>query len=645
MSGVFGYVTVVASTPALAVVEQMSKRIYRQPYFVVDMASPVANVALGRVGLGLLNQAPQPVTTSEADVWLCLRGEFYHQQARRTRLVQAGRLAPDADDARLALQVYLDDGAAGLTQLEGAFTLSVWDGRRSELILVNDRYGLFPHYFVQTASAFAFAPTISALLALPGLPRRVNEVALAEYVRFQQLLGDKTWFADIRLLPPATLLRYSLLSGQVAVERYWDWNRIGECTQITFDEAVEECIRRFQRAINAMIAPPLRVGIYLSGGLDGRTILGFVDHQAPVTTITFGAAGCRDVLYAAELAQRARSDHYWFPFTDGKWVAAYAPLHLLLTEGMHSWMHAHGISTFAEARTLLDVNLSGWDGGTIFGGYLVDYGYDRALTRASTEAELAQRLYRAFCRDVTWPGLREGEALSLFSGQGRRLRGLAFDSFRDEVARTAHYPANRRPHYFYLEQHDRRSTANMLVMARSAVEVRCPFFDYDVISFVYALPEHIRATPDFYHAIITQRMPQLALVPHEKTNRLPHRNPLRYQTHRVVQHAKSRINRHIAPIFAEPPRLYADYEEYLRTDVRQWAEDILFSQRAQDRGLFDRAAVRTLWERHQAGTELWTIGKIAPLITIELALRYLADGDDLCPLPLMPTHPAVPGVR
>jgi hypothetical protein len=41
--------------------------------------------------------------------------------------------------------------------------------------------------------------------------------------------------------------------------------------------------------------------------------------------------------------------------------------HLDLTEGFHSWIHAHGISTLPQARQLMDVNLTGWDGGTIMG--------------------------------------------------------------------------------------------------------------------------------------------------------------------------------------------------------------------------------------------------------------------------------------
>jgi asparagine synthase (glutamine-hydrolysing) len=43
--------------------------------------------------------------------------------------------------------------------------------------------------------------------------------------------------------------------------------------------------------------------------------------------------------------------------------------------------------------------------------------------------------------------------------------------------------------------------------------------------------------------------------------------------------------------------------------------------------LFNPTAVRSLWERHLRGDELWTIGKIAPLMTIELVTRLLIDDE------------------
>jgi asparagine synthase (glutamine-hydrolysing) len=545
-------------------------------------------------------------------------------------------LRSGSDDAQLALQVYLRDGVTGLTSLKGAFFIAVWDAHRQELSLINDRFGLYPHYYAHRAGGFAFAPEMKAVVCAPGVRRTLDMTAVAEYTRLQQILGERTWLEDVTLVPPATIMRYRPAEDRLDVERYWDWDSIQIQPTIQFDDAVEESIRLMQRAVDAMCAGPERIGIYHSGGLDARMILGFTDPHIPVTTITYGAEGCRDVVYAARIARRAGRPHYWVPLVDGRWVLDNAPLHFSLTEGMHSWMHAHGMSTLDEARALIDVNLSGWDGGTVVGSLLVDFPDDPKYRAITDESTLTAAFYNAFCAKITWPGLTNDEARQLYAEPGdSSLSGRAFESFRSAFARTSHYSRDRRLDYFFIEQHDRRSTQNMIVFGRSAIEERCPYFDYDLVDFMYSLPEPIRCGPELQRAIITRRMPRLATIPYEHDDRLPHSNPLIYHGFETLQRAKHWTNRKIHPIFLDRPKLYADYENYLRHELRPWAESILFDPHTEARGLFNPKAVRALWERHVRGGELWTIGKIAPLMSIELVQRYFVDGDAAAVEPLV----------
>jgi len=95
--------------------------------------------------------------------------------------------------------------------------------------------------------------------------------------------------------------------------------------------------------------------------------------------------------------------------------------------------------------------------------------------------------------------------------------------------------------------------------------------------------------------------------------------------HALAVKLKRRFNRHLWPIFPERYTLYADYENYLRDELRSWAENILFDRRTAERGIFNPAFLRTLMDRHLSGLEEWTIGKIAPVITYEMMLRRFCD--------------------
>lgn len=625
MSGLFGICGAPAGQPAGAIAEAMGRRMLHLPQLRARSAEVAPQVAIGHIGIGIFNCGPQPLRSADGQVALCLVGEFYHQQGLRRELERAGALAPGADDAALALAVYARDGAAGLTRLDGAFVVAVWDGRRQELSLVNDRFGLYPHFYTHQGGGMAFSPELKALKAIPGLTLRPSEAAIAQYIRFQHQIGTHTWFTGVHLLPGASLLRYRPDEDRLDLERYWDWEQIPERPAVGFDEAVEETIRRFQRAIDAMSEPPHRPGVYLSGGLDSRTILGFLDRRPNIETVTFGDANCRDVRYAAALARRAGVKHHWLPMQDGHWVREVADLHMAITEGQHSWVHTHCMSTIGAARQWMDVNLSGWDGGSIFGNWIESYAKDWRYRDAPSQADLLGAFYEALCQHFTWPGLTDPEAGALVSPAYRHLNTLAYESLRAEIAQVGGYPPGRRADFFMIDHVDRRHYQQQIVITRAEVEVRCPFFDYGVIDWIFSLPTAVRATPTFYHSLITRRMPRLALVPNQAYDRLPHTNPLIYHGHALIKRGQGWINRKIAPIFPSYPQLYADYENYLRRELRDWGEAILFSPQAQERGWYNPAALRGLWDRHQSGQELWTIGKIAPLISLELVARALFD--------------------
>jgi asparagine synthase (glutamine-hydrolysing) len=145
------------------------------------------------------------------------------------------------------------------------------------------------------------------------------------------------------------------------------------------------------------------------------------------------------------------------------------------------------------------------------------------------------------------------------------------------------------------------------------------------MSFCYGLPFELGYDRRLQRAIIAGEMPALARVPYD-ADELPltSRNHRRTIAH-ITKKLKSGFHQYVAPIFPSRPTLYADYEEWLRTDLHPWAEGILFDERTLGRDIFRPEALRSLMDRHLSGQEEWTIGKIAPIITFEMMLREFYD--------------------
>jgi asparagine synthase (glutamine-hydrolysing) len=511
-----------------------------------------------------------------------------------------------------------------VTGLEGEFVAVVYDEPAGEVLVVNDRFGLYPHYCVHGAFGFALAPEIKALPAVPGFEARLDITAVSQFVRYQQLLGDRTWFEGAWVLPPASLLRIRVADWHLDRTRYWDLGSVQEQSSITFRDAVDEGIRRVERSVDKRIDGHLRVGVYLSGGLDSRLLAGLAHGKVQQTTFTYGAAGCRDVVIAAQIAAALGTDHRWFPLRDGTWVLDHAARHLSVTEGLHGWHHAHGISTLQDARREEIPWLSGWEGGTVLGGTL-DHYRDAPYRQPTDHPTLLQNFHHGLCMRFTWPGLTDEEASALLNtAAGTQLRERARESLSIDLNTTASSRPDLRADVFYIRNVVRRSLQMQVVLARSELHVSCPFFDYDLIDFLYALPNRIRTNPLFRRTVLTQRVPHLAAIPRDRDLRPPHTGRGHVLSDRV-RRAGRRLRQHLGARQPESPTLYADYEHYLRTDLREWAEDLLLRPRTILSEFFEPRVVRQLWDLHVSGRQLWTIGKVAPLMTLELFLRALAD--------------------
>jgi asparagine synthase (glutamine-hydrolysing) len=616
MSGVFGIADPGRQIDVRALVDKMIAVMSHRDWFVSDrFVDDAQNLAFGRLGIGIFNKTPQPAWNATRTVALVMAGEFYNADTLQ-------RNGNAESDEQLALTLYEREGDNFVSQLNGVFIIAIWDRARNQLLIANDRFGLYPLFYAYRAGRLIFAPEMKGVLCDETLPRQLDLTALVQYMRFQHLLGERTFFEDIKLLPNASLLVYNLSAATCSVKPYWTFDDIPYRPEVSFEEAVGESGRLLRHAVQRLSGDAYRPGIYLSGGLDSRTILGMIERR-PAVSLTYGMHNCRDVYYAHRIAKAVGSNHHWFDLPNGEWVKEHVDLHLDLTEGLHSWIHAHGISTLPQARRLIDVNLTGWDGGTVMGH---PDSIEPLQISAVDDAALITRLFYLFNQKYTWPSVTEAEEHLLYCEPIRRkVQGLAFDSFRTEMSRYLDYRSDVRGEYFYIRNHCSRLTHNLITFTRSHIEVRFPFFDYDLFEFLYSLPALVRGHRTLYRAVIQQETPRLAYIPYDHDEFLPTTRPLVRGVHALAIKLKRRFNQHLWSLFPERYTLYADYENYLRGELRDWAEDILFDRRTAERGIFNPAFLRTLMDRHLSGLEEWTIGKIAPILTYEMMCRKFCD--------------------
>lgn len=558
-------------------------------------------------------------------VTLFMTGELHNRTALKQQLREHGHEIDRGSDIELVGRLYLAQGKAFIQQLQGAFIIAVWNATQQELILANDRFGLYPLLYAHYQQTFVFAPEMKAILNLPNFQKSLNQTALAEYMRFQQVLGQKTFFEAITLLRYASLLTYNAQTNRLTVEPYWDFSDITPLPHMSMAEATEEGSRLLDEAISIMAPSHQRTGVYLTGGMDSRLILGcLIRQQAPPPTITYGQQNSRDVVFARKTAKKVGSPHHWFDLPNGQWVADYADLHLTLTEGWNNWVHSHGITTLAQVREIIDVNLTGWMVDTSIGG--CGTWWTEPIGQVQDETALKTMFYQFYNQKQTWPGITDIEERFLYTpAYAQALSGLAATSFFTELDKFSQYDFRQRLELFVQTNHNLRLTFPHLQMARSFFEVRAITGYYPLAELIIGIPTHKREHRALERSLLNHISPSLAMIPWSKDNILITERTIPRTIHKLATRLMGRVNQHLYPIFNDPQTLYADYESYLRTDLHDWAKAILFDERTLDRGIFNPDFLHAIWNRHQSGHELHTIGKIAPLMTYEMMLRRYYD--------------------
>jgi asparagine synthase (glutamine-hydrolysing) len=624
MSGLVGLINI-PSNQLNYIIKEISSKLHRFEWETWDWwTSEDRTITLGRVDIGVFNPKPQPAISSDQRVLVFLSGELYRTSSLKQELETYGCKFSRNDDPEIILNAYLIYGIEFIHKVEGVFHLVILDRNQQELLIANDRFGLRPLYYSYYQNRFSFAPEVKALIVDPDFNKRLNYTSMAEYMRFQVLLGDKTFFENILLLPPASLLKFNLRDKKLSVQAYWSFNEISPLiTKESYQEIVEESARLFQESVDLLgLDNQYRTGLYITGGLDSRLIAGcLAKKKKNFPTISYGVKNSIDVVLAEKIAKVLGSDHHFFEFRNGCWILDIIDLHIELTEGHHSWIHSHGMSTLPVARSKFDINLTGWALGGILGGHWSN----RLLDEAVDDYAFECHLFHFYNQVHTYPGLTEAEEYQLYDHDFRiKLMGVAFESLCNEARRYKNYPEYNRAQFFHLNR-NRRLTQNFVIFNGSHFENRFPGHDYQFFNFIYSLPPSIKADRRLQKDVIDHVNPHLSAIPSAKDRLAFSRNPLRRSSQLIITRLKQRTNRHIAHIFNEPSKEYADYELWLQNDLNEWAVDILTNERIRARGMFNIDFIESLLRRNRSGQELFTIGKIAPIMTFEMMMQRYFD--------------------
>ena len=175
-------------------------------------------------------------------------------------------------------------GDAGVARCLGAFAFASWDTDTRRLTLGRDCLGNRSLFYHHGPEFIVFATTLGAVLALPGVPREIDEIALANFMVVNNREKGRTFYRGIARVPSRTLM--TIDRNGPHHRQYWapDLDRAPPYRRE--EDYIERARELFDLAVAAAIRDTPHVAIATSGGLDSSAIAATVARLACSETIT-----------------------------------------------------------------------------------------------------------------------------------------------------------------------------------------------------------------------------------------------------------------------------------------------------------------------------------------------------------------------
>ena len=351
-----------------------------------DMASSIAHRGPddegfyfeGPLGLGFrrlsiidLAGGHQPMSDKEETVWVVFNGEIYNYPELKQELTGYGHQFRTQSDTEVIVHGYKQWGTEVFNHLNGMFGLAIWDVKRKRLVLARDAFGIKLIYYRLKDGALQFGSEIRAVRACDTEKAELDPASLNLLLRYRFTPSPYTVYRGINKLPAGTMLIAE--PGSVKVERWYKFKPEPLSPMPSDEEAREELLAIYRRAMKRHLLSDVPVGLLLSGGLDSGLLLGLMNERGrewPTFTIGYGESFKDDELVdAAETASVFGARHTSIQIDQQKFESSLTHIVSCLEEPVAASSIVPMYFVSERARQTVKVALNGQGPDELFGGY------------------------------------------------------------------------------------------------------------------------------------------------------------------------------------------------------------------------------------------------------------------------------------
>ena len=599
-----------------------------------------AGIGLAHRRLAVIDLSPlgaQPMRSSSDRLVISFNGEIYNYRELRAELAHHGCQFRSTSDTEVLLEAIEHWGLeATLRRVRGMFAFALWDRRERTLFLARDRFGEKPLHFGQCGRTLLFGSELKALRAHPAWRAPLNRDALALLLRHYYIPAPHTIYRGMRKVMPGTYTSVRLRGHTLLIEDrpYWAARPLPRSNSHhprRTDDEVLECLHdALTEAVQLQMVADVPIGAFVSGGIDSSLIVSLMQRasRTPVRTFSIGFAdqAYDEARFARPIASHLGTDHTELIVSGRDALAVIPRLPDIYDEPFADSSQIPTYLVSRLARGSVTVSLSGDGGDELFGGY---QHYTTALDYWRRVQRVPATL-RGLIRNVVdnlplpWIEVLATPALvgpwraqwhlpdrikerspALFAKSFHQLYRtyVSFWHCPEEVVLGAHEPATvlsggdgyapglgAMEHMMFMDTRQYLPDDILVKVDRAAMQVsletRVPLLDPRVAEIAWDTPLEVHRRDGRGKWLLRQLLARY--VPTE--------------------------------LFDRPKRGFSiPLAQWLRTELRDWAEHLLSPARLQREGVFEPKVIERRWRQHQAGLEDWSV----QLWTVLMAQAWL----------------------
>ena len=576
-------------------------------------------LATAHLRLSIIDLNPtgnQPMISASGRFIISYNGEVYNYAPLRKELETLGFSFKGSSDTEVMLASIEAWGLEeALSKFIGMFAFALWDTQDQRLFLVRDRLGVKPLYYGIINNVLFFGSQPRSFMPHPLWKSTLNQEALSDYFVYSYIPGAQSIYQGLQKVAPGHIVSIDA-NFTPKISCYWNLTEKyhqgrQNPLKVSEAEAIDQLEALLKDAIKLRMISDVPLGAFLSGGIDSSLVVSLMQQQStnPIKTFSIGFLedSFNEAPYAKKIAETLGTDHFEYILKEKDALDIIPKLPDFYDEPFADSSQIPTYLVSQMARQHVTVSLSGDGGDEFFCGY-TRYSVGRSLNqilrffptplrpalscllKVAAKPHL-QKLVQIFSSQTHFshklnklsdlimmqsPFEVYHSLLTHFSPKEAETITGHRSSFRETLEKVFSKGQNFTESmqltdiFLYLPD-DILTKVDRASMAHS-LEAREPLLDHRIAEFSFALPLSLKLKQNQGKWILRQILKRS--LPESYFNR-PKQG------------------------FGLP------IDQWLRGDLKDWANELLSVTALKDSGLSDITPIRTRWSEHLSRDRNW----------------------------------------